>query len=119
MFIPLWVFMSGTEVAGLLDAMGSVLYRTIVLTAYGAGLRINEVCSLGIDDIGQDPHTLLNRPGRPRTGPAQPDVCTTAPSRRGRSSSGAVLQTPIRFLGVEPDAIVARLMSPPRWPARP
>jgi integrase/recombinase XerD len=43
--------LSGTEVAGLLDAMGSVLYRTIVLTAYGAGLRINEVCSLGIDDI--------------------------------------------------------------------
>lgn len=43
--------LSGTEVEALLAAIGSVKYRTIVLTAYGAGLRISEVCTLHVADI--------------------------------------------------------------------
>jgi site-specific recombinase XerD len=43
--------LSGTEVEQLLEAIESIKYRTIVLTAYGAGLRIAEVCSLEVQDI--------------------------------------------------------------------
>jgi len=40
--------LSGTEIDALLAAMESTTYRAIVMTAYGAGLRISEVCSLEI-----------------------------------------------------------------------
>jgi integrase/recombinase XerD len=50
--------LSGTEVEGLLEAIGSVKYRTIVLTAYGAGLRINEVCSLRVQDVDSQRNLL-------------------------------------------------------------
>jgi integrase/recombinase XerD len=43
--------LSGTEVEALLEAIPSVKYRAIVLTAYGAGLRIGEVCVLSVSDI--------------------------------------------------------------------
>jgi integrase/recombinase XerD len=43
--------LSGTEVEALLEAIPSVKYRAIVLTAYGAGLRISEVCVLMVSDI--------------------------------------------------------------------
>ncbi len=56
--------LSGTEVAALLDAMGSVKYRTIVLTAYGAGLRIGEVCSLGVEDIDSKRNLIHVREGK-------------------------------------------------------
>jgi site-specific recombinase XerD len=51
--------LSGTEVEKLLEAMGSVRFRTIALTAYGAGLRIHEVCALEVGDI--DPRRMLLR----------------------------------------------------------
>jgi site-specific recombinase XerD len=56
--------LSGTEVERLLDAMSSVMYRTIVLTAYGAGLRIDEVCSLGVEDIDSKRHLIHVRDGK-------------------------------------------------------
>lgn len=56
--------LSGTEVEGLLDAIGSVKYRTIVLTAYGAGLRIDEVCSLRVEDIDSQRNLLHIREGK-------------------------------------------------------
>jgi integrase/recombinase XerD len=56
--------LSGTEVETLLDAMGSVKYRTIVLTAYGAGLRIDEVCSLGVEDIDSRRNLIHVRDGK-------------------------------------------------------
>jgi site-specific recombinase XerD len=56
--------LSGTEVETLLDAMGSVMYRTIVLTAYGAGLRIDEVCSLGVEDIDSRRNLIHVRDGK-------------------------------------------------------
>jgi integrase/recombinase XerD len=49
--------LSGSEVDGLLAAMESTAYRAIVMTAYGAGLRISEVCSLTLDRL--DPKRML------------------------------------------------------------
>jgi site-specific recombinase XerD len=43
--------LSGTEVQQLLDAMDSTKHRAIVMTTYGLGLRISEVCRLCVDDI--------------------------------------------------------------------
>jgi site-specific recombinase XerD len=43
--------LSGTEVQGLLDAIESTKFRAIVMTTYGLGLRISEVCRLRIEDI--------------------------------------------------------------------
>lgn len=43
--------LSGTEVFALLDALDSPKYRAIVLTTYGAGLRVSEVCKLRVTDI--------------------------------------------------------------------
>jgi integrase/recombinase XerD len=43
--------LSGTEVTQVLDALVEPKYRAIVLTTYGAGLRIREVCGLQVPDI--------------------------------------------------------------------
>ena len=43
--------LSGTEMDRLLSAIESVKYRAIVMTAYGSGLRISEVCTLHATDI--------------------------------------------------------------------
>jgi len=43
--------LSGTEVGQLLDALEEPKYRAIVMTTYGAGLRISEVCRLCASDI--------------------------------------------------------------------
>jgi site-specific recombinase XerD len=43
--------LSGTEVSSLLAAIESTKYRAIVMTAYGLGLRIREVCPLQVGDI--------------------------------------------------------------------
>lgn len=43
--------LSGTEVVALLAALETPKCRAIVMTAYGAGLRVSEVCSLCVSDI--------------------------------------------------------------------
>jgi site-specific recombinase XerD len=43
--------LDGSEVERLLEAVDSLKYRMIVMTAYGAGLRISEACSLCTGDI--------------------------------------------------------------------
>jgi integrase/recombinase XerD len=43
--------LSGSEVDRLLGALESTKYRAIVITAYGSGLRISEVCGLRVSDI--------------------------------------------------------------------
>jgi site-specific recombinase XerD len=43
--------LSGSEMDRLLDAIDSITYRAIVMTAYGSGLRISEVCTLHVSDI--------------------------------------------------------------------
>jgi integrase/recombinase XerD len=49
--------LSGSEVDRLLAALESTAYRAIVMTAYGAGLRISEVCPLQVDRL--DPKRML------------------------------------------------------------
>lgn len=48
---PLPDILSGTEVSRLLESLRSIKHRTIVLTAYGAGARLKETCSLNKGDI--------------------------------------------------------------------
>jgi site-specific recombinase XerD len=43
--------LSGTEVATLLEAVPSLVAAMVLTTAYGAGLRISEVCRLRAEDI--------------------------------------------------------------------
>jgi len=43
--------LSGTEVERVLSAMTSLVATMVVLTAYGAGLRISEACRLRVEDI--------------------------------------------------------------------
>lgn len=56
--------LSGSEVAQLLDAVESIKHRAIILTAYGAGLRVSEVCSLQVDDIDSQRMTIRVRHGK-------------------------------------------------------
>jgi site-specific recombinase XerD len=62
------------EVHRLLESMSSAKHRAIVMTAYGAGLRVSEVCKLRFEDIdaermvihvkgakrGRERHTILS-----------------------------------------------------------
>ena len=48
---PLPDILSGSEVILLLAAVESLKHRTILMCAYGAGLRIKEACSLHHEDI--------------------------------------------------------------------
>jgi len=56
--------LSGSEVARLLDAVDSIKHRAVVMTAYGAGLRVSEVCSLQVDDIDSQRMTIRVRHGK-------------------------------------------------------
>lgn len=50
--------LSGSEVTQLLDAVESVKHRAVIVTAYGAGLRVSEVCALQVDDIDSGRMTI-------------------------------------------------------------
>lgn len=56
--------LSGTEVTMLLEAVEAPMYRAIVMTAYGAGLRISEVCELCVGDIDSRRMLLHVRHGK-------------------------------------------------------
>jgi site-specific recombinase XerD len=56
--------LSGTEVTQLLDAVESVKHRAVIMTAYGAGLRVSEVCALQVDDIDSQRMTIRVRHGK-------------------------------------------------------
>lgn len=43
--------LSGTETIDLLNAVQPLKHRAVLMTAYGAGMRITEACSLTVDDI--------------------------------------------------------------------
>jgi len=55
MHVP--VVLTGVEVSQLLAALTSDKHRALLMLAYGAGLRVSEVCKLRIDDI--DPKRML------------------------------------------------------------
>jgi site-specific recombinase XerD len=56
--------LSGTEVIGLLDAVESIKHRAVIMTAYGAGLRVSEVCAPQVDDIDSQRMTIRVRHGK-------------------------------------------------------
>ena len=70
------VILSGSEIERVLAAIRSVKYRTVVMTTYGAGLRISEACSLQIADI--DSERMLIRVRNAKGGH---DYCTMLPER--------------------------------------
>jgi integrase/recombinase XerD len=56
--------LSGSEVTKLLDAVDSLKHRAVLMTAYGAGLRVSEACSLQVDDIDSQRRTIRIRHGK-------------------------------------------------------
>ena len=56
--------LSGTEVEELLGAVASFVHRTILTSAYGAGLRLGEACRLGCSDIDSKRMVLRVRQGK-------------------------------------------------------
>lgn len=56
--------LSGTEVDRLLDCIASTKYRAILMTAYGTGLRLHEVCTLGVGDIDSKRMVIHVRQGK-------------------------------------------------------
>jgi integrase/recombinase XerD len=56
--------LSGTEIVKLLDAVESMKHRAVIMTAYGAGLRVSEVCSLKVEDIDSQRMTIRVRHGK-------------------------------------------------------
>jgi site-specific recombinase XerD len=55
---------SPSEVARFLAAVKSIKHRAILMTAYGCGLRLSEVCSLRIKDIDSNRMVLHVRLGK-------------------------------------------------------
>ncbi len=55
MHVP--VVLTHVEVEKLLGALATDKHRVLVMLAYGAGLRVSEVCKLRVDDI--DPKRML------------------------------------------------------------
>ncbi|HVW30266.1 MAG TPA: tyrosine-type recombinase/integrase [Polyangiaceae bacterium] len=55
--------LTGSEVERLLGAVQSIKYRAILTTAYGAGLRIEEVLALEVSDIDSKRMLLRVRDG--------------------------------------------------------
>ena len=65
---PLPDILSGTETIQLLDAVESIKHRAVLMTAYGAGMRITEACTLQAPHISvrqEAPWTLLTPPRVP------------------------------------------------------
>lgn len=58
------VVLDGSEVEQLLSAVYSVKYRAILMTNYGAGLRIGETCALHVDDIQSKRMLIRIREGK-------------------------------------------------------
>jgi integrase/recombinase XerD len=57
MHVP--VVLSGTEVERLLGAITSERHRVAAMLAYGAGLRVGEICNLHVEDV--DPKRMVLR----------------------------------------------------------
>ena len=55
--------LSGSEVETFLGSLESLKYRAIVMTMYGAGIRVSEACKLQIEDIDSKRMVLWIRDG--------------------------------------------------------
>ncbi len=47
--------LSREEASRLIESARTLKHRTAVSVAYGAGLRVSEVCALKVGDIGENP----------------------------------------------------------------
>lgn len=56
--------LSGSEVEKVLGTVASMKYRAILMTAYGAGLRISEACRLRVEDIDSKRMIIQVRDGK-------------------------------------------------------
>jgi integrase/recombinase XerD len=56
--------LSRKEICNLLDAIDSPMHRTVLMTAYGAGMRIAEACSLLVTDIDSQRGVIHIRNGK-------------------------------------------------------
>jgi site-specific recombinase XerD len=56
--------LSSTEVERLLSELGSLKMQAIVMAAYGAGLRVSEVCRLRVEDIDSQRMVITVRDGK-------------------------------------------------------
>jgi site-specific recombinase XerD len=79
--------LSGTEVERVLSAMGSLVPMMVVLTAYGAGLRISEACRLRVEDIDSKRGLIHVRLGK-----GQKDRYVMLPERLLKALRGYWLQ---------------------------
>jgi integrase len=70
--------LSRDEVESLLRAVEPLLHRAIIMTAYGAGLRISEVCKLQTTDIDGKRGVIHVRDGKARTRPLRDVVAAAA-----------------------------------------
>jgi integrase/recombinase XerD len=103
--------LSGTEVDRLLGSLESTKYRTIVMTAYGAGLRVSEACGLRVGDIDSSRMLILvhGKGGRDRYVPLPERVLFTlrhywVEEKLKRSKD---LQSQPLFPGQHPDTCVS------------
>ncbi len=58
------VVLSGTEVEAVFNAIESITYRAVLVTTYGAGLRISEACQLQVSDIDSKRMLIYVREGK-------------------------------------------------------
>jgi site-specific recombinase XerD len=58
------VVLSGTEVEAVFHAVKSITYRAMLMTTYGAGLRISEACRLQVADIDSKRKLIYIRDGK-------------------------------------------------------
>jgi integrase/recombinase XerD len=117
------VILSGSEMVRLFESVESIMHRAVVLTTYGTGMRISEVCSLEPRDIdsrrrlihirdgkrGRDRYVMLPsrvllalrtywkeaRPTGPALFPGQPPGSFLAPATVRRVLHAAVQQSGI------------------------
>lgn len=56
--------LSREEIVALIASTANVKHRAILMTAYGAGLRLNEICHLKVADIDSDRMTIRVEQGK-------------------------------------------------------